>query len=251
MIVHPKIPEKGVSAEELEKILRKIGDERYHVHHPFHKLMNAGDLTKAQLQAWALNRYCYQFIIPQKDAVILSRSEDPEFRREWRKRIIDHDGGEGDEGGIARWLKLAEGLEVDAELVKSRKQALAATRFAVQAYLDLVSQSSLLVAVASSLTEMFSGAAISVRVPAMLKRYEYITEDTLAYFIPRLHQAPRDAEFALAYVKEHAQTPALQQQVVDALVEKCDILWVMLDALYHAYVEPGHIPPGAFRPDLN
>lgn len=243
-----KIDNQGVSSDRLEEMLRQVGVERYHDKHPFHLAMNAGELTKAQLQAWALNRYCYQFIIPQKDAVILSRSDDPEFRREWRKRIIDHDGDDGDVGGIARWLKLAEGLDLDLELVKSRTQALAATRYAVQAYMDLVSHSSLLVAVASSLTEMFSGAAIGVRVPAMLEHYDCITEDTLAYFAPRLHQAPRDANFAVAYVKEHARTPEQQQQVIDALVTKCDILWLMLDGLHHAYREPGHIPPGAFRP---
>ncbi|TJW42478.1 MAG: pyrroloquinoline quinone biosynthesis protein C, partial [Mesorhizobium sp.] len=39
------------------------------------------------------------------------------------------------------------------------------------------------------------------------------------------------------------------QQAIDALVFKCDILWAMLDALQHAYSEPGNIPPGAFRPE--
>jgi len=34
--------------------------------------------------------------------------------------------------------------------------------------------------------------------------------------------------------------------VIAALVYKCDVLWSQLDALHHAYVEPGHVPPGAF-----
>lgn len=239
-----------LSPEELEQTLRTAGFERYHMHHPFHKLMNAGELTKAQMRAWALNRYCYQAAIPKKDAIILSRSEDPEFRREWRKRIVDHDGGEDSEkdGGIKRWLKLAEGLGLDVEMVKSRKYALPATRFAVGAYIDLVSRSSLLVAVASSLTELFSPVAIGERVPAMLARYDYITEDTLAYFKPRLHQAPRDAEHALGLVTLWADTPDKQADAVDALLTKCNILWAMLDALHFAYVEPGLIAPGAFRP---
>ena len=38
-----------------------------------------------------------------------------------------------------------------------------------------------------------------------------------------------------------------QQQVLASLEFKCDVLWAQLDALYHAYVAPGHIPPGAFR----
>lgn len=238
------------SASELEQALRTTGYDRYHIHHPFHKRMNAGEFTPAQMQAWALNRYCYQAAIPRKDAIILSRSEDPEFRREWRKRIVDHDGGDGEEkdGGIKRWLKLAEGLGLDTEMVKSRKYALPATRFAVGAYVDLVSQSSLLVAVASSLTELFSPVAIGERVPAMLARYDYITEDALAYFKPRLQQAPRDAEHALHLVTLWADTPEKQADAIEALLTKCDILWAMLDALYYAYVEPGLIAPGAFRP---
>lgn len=239
-----------LSPAELEAALREAGFDRYHIHHPFHKLMNAGDLTRAQMQAWALNRYCYQAAIPKKDAIILSRSEDAAFRREWRKRIIDHDGEEGaeNEGGVKRWLKLAEGLGLDTGMVRTRRHALPATRYAVGAYIDLVSSGSLLVAVASSLTELFSPVAIGERVPAMLARYDYITENTLAYFKPRLHQAPRDAEHALALVTEWADTPDKQADAVDALLSKCDILWAMLDALYYAYVQPGFIPPGAFRP---
>jgi pyrroloquinoline quinone (PQQ) biosynthesis protein C len=36
---------------------------------------------------------------------------------------------------------------------------------------------------------------------------------------------------------------------MDALTFKCDVLWAQLDALAYAYVDPGHIPPGAFRPE--
>lgn len=106
----------------------------------------------------------------------------------------------------------------------------------------------MLEAVASSLTELFSPAIIGERVPAMLARYDYVSEDTLSYFTHRPGQAARDSKFALAYVLDHADTPRAQQDVIDALVFKCDILWAMLDALQHAYGEGGNIPPGAFRP---
>lgn len=239
----------GLSPQQLEDVLRQVGAERYHNRHPFHRLMTEGTLSKGQMQAWALNRYCYQAIIPRKDAVILARSEDPAFRAEWRKRIEDHDGQDGWSGGIARWIQLATGLGLDADLVKSERLALPATRFAAGAYLSFCTTRSLLEAVASSLTELFSPVIIGERVPAMLARYDYITEETLAYFKPRLGQAPRDAEFALAYVLQHADTPEKQQAVIDALVFKCDVLWAMLDALMHAYGEEGNIPPGAFRPE--
>lgn len=239
----------GLSKAELEAVLREIGGERYHNRHPFHRLMVEGGLTRGQMQAWALNRYCYQAVIPRKDAMILARAEDPAFRAAWRKRIEDHDGEDGWSGGIARWLKLATGLGLDAEVVVGQRLALPATRFAVGAYLSFCTNRSLLEAVASSLTELFSPVIIGERVPAMLARYPYVTEDILAYFKARPEQASRDAEFALGYVLKYANTPERQQAAIDALVFKCDVLWAMLDALMHAYGEPQNIPPGAFRPE--
>ncbi|MHC5307960.1 pyrroloquinoline-quinone synthase PqqC [Bartonella sp. LJL80] len=237
----------GLTGDELEQVLRQIGEERYHNKHPHHAYMMEGKMSKLQLQAWALNRYCYQAAIPRKDAAILLRAKDPAFRAEWRSRIVDHDGTDGLDGGISRWLKLATGLGLDEDIVKSERQALAATRFAVGAYVEFCRDRPLLEAVASSLTELFSPVIIAERVPGMLAKYPYVTEETLAYFKPRLTQAPRDSDFALAYVREHADTPEKQQAVIDALLFKTDILWAMLDALQHAYGESGHIPPGAFR----
>lgn len=237
-----------LSSGELEARLRAVGAERYHNKHPFHALMNSGGLSKGQLQAWALNRYYYQAIIPIKDSVILSRMTDSAMRRVWRQRIIDHDGDNDQEGGIARWFALAEGLGLDRAYVASLSGILPVTRFAVEAYVHFVREKSLLEAIASSLTEMFSPETISVRVSEMLKNYDYITPNVLSYFEKRLTQAPRDANFALDYVKREARTPEQQQAAIKALTFKCDMLWSMLDALYFAYVAPGLVPPGAFVP---
>jgi pyrroloquinoline-quinone synthase len=241
----------GLSPRELEAVLREVGAARYHNRHPFHHQMTSGALTRGQMQAWALNRYSYQSVIPRKDAAILMRSEDPEFRAQWRKRIEDHDGDDGWNGGIARWLKLATGLGLDADMVKSERKVLPATRFAVGAYLSYCSNKTMLEAVASSLTELFSPVIITERVPAMLAKYNYITKDILAYFDKRPALASRDSDFALAYVMEHANTPEKQQAVINALVFKCDVLWAMLDALSHAYGQNGNIPPGAFVPEVS
>ena len=48
--------------------------------------------------------------------------------------------------------------------------------------------------------------------------------------------------------REHADTAEKQQAVCRALIFKCDVLWAQLDALHHAYVLGGGIPPGAFVP---
>ncbi len=235
-----------LSPDELEARLKAIGAERYHNRHPFHLMMNEGALSKDQLRAWALNRYCYQATIPIKDAVILSRMTDPELRRIWRQRIIDHDGEREGEGGIERWLVLSEGLGLNRPYVTAMTGVLPATRFACEAYVNFVRERSLLEAVASSLTEMFSPQTISLRVAEMLRHYDYITPRILSYFEKRLTQAPRDSDFALDYVKRGARTPEAQQAALKALTFKCDMLWAMLDALHFAYVEPALTPPGAF-----
>ena len=237
-----------LSAEELAQALRDIGAQRYHILHPFHRLLHDGKLERGQVQAWALNRYYYQSMIPVKDAFLLARLPTTELRREWRRRLVDHDGDAPGKGGIARWMKLAEGVGLDAAYVESGTGILPATRFAVDAYVNFVRERPLLEAVASSLTELFSPTIIAERVSGMLANYPWVTQDTLAYFTPRLTQAPQDAAFALRYVQDHARTAEEQEAVMNALRFKCDVLWSMLDALSHAYVSPALPPPGAFVP---
>jgi coenzyme PQQ biosynthesis protein C len=233
---------------ELSARLEQIGQERYHHRHPFHQMMHEGRLDRGQLQAWALNRFYYQSRIPIKDAIILSRSEDRDFRVAWRKRIVDHDGEGKSEGGIERWLRLSEAAGLSREVVRSGQGVLPATRYAVDAYLDLVRNRTFLEAVASSLTELFSRDLISLRVGALKKHYPWLAGG-LDYFTARLSEAPEDAKFAFEWVAEHARTRAAQESAMAALERKCDILWAQLDALYFAYVQPAWPPPGAFRPD--
>jgi coenzyme PQQ biosynthesis protein C len=237
-----------LTPEELEAALRDIGAKRYHRLHVFHGLLHSGQLTRGQVQAWALNRYYYQAMIPVKDASLIARCEDSEIRREWRSRLVDHDGQEPGDGGIARWLKLTDGLGLDRDYVMSLNGLLPGTRFAVDAYVRFVREKTLLEAIASSLTELFSPVIISERVSGMLAGYSFVTQETLAYFDKRPPQARRDSDFALDYVKRHAKTPVEQQAVLRALEFKCSVLWAMLDALHHAYISPKHIPPGAFVP---
>ena len=245
-----------LSFDELRARLRAVGEERYHHKHPFHLMMHEGRLSRGQLQAWALNRYYYQSIIPIKDSIILSRGDDPAFRRAWRKRVVDHDGTDrqgdapdgdaGSEGGIKRWLKLAEATGLDPDQVRAGIGILPATRFAVNEYLNIVRSRSLLEAVASSLTEMFSRDLISLRMEKLRQHYPWLAGG-LDYFEARLTQAPEDAQFAVKYVFDHAKTRGEQELAILALRDKCDILWAQLDALYFAYVQPGWPPPGAFK----
>jgi pyrroloquinoline-quinone synthase len=237
-----------LSPEALEAAIRAVGAERYHDKHPFHQLLHGGKLSKQQVQAWALNRYCYQAGVPRKDAAFMSRVHDRAIRREWVQRMLDHDGYGEEEGGIERWLILTDGLGLDRDYVVSMEGALPATRFAVDAYVNFVRERPMVEAVASSLTELFAPKIHRERIEGMLANYDFINERTVAYFRRRLTQAPRDVDFALKFIKANAETRKEQEACIAAVRFKCNVLWAQLDALHHAYVSPGLIPPGAFVP---
>lgn len=232
-----------------EAALRRIGAERYHDKHPFHVLMHEGGLDRGQLQAWVLNRFYYQKSIPLKDASLIARTDDMVLRREWIGRIRDHDGGKPGEGGIERWLILAEGVGLDRAYVESCEGVLPATRFACDAYVRFVRDKTLVEAVASSLTELFAPDLHRTRIAALLAHYPFVNESTLVYFRTRLAEAPRDVAFGLDYVLRHARTGEEQERCMAALIFKTDVLWAQLDALHYAYVVPALIPPGAFVPE--
>ena len=231
--------------EEFIECLRREGQSRYHDRHRFHVLMHEGKLSRPQLQQWVLNRYYYQTRIPIKDALIVAKSDDPAFRRMWLRRIRDHDGDADGQGGLAQWLRLAEGVGLDREEVASCRSVLPGVRFACDAYVELVRSRGLLEAVASSLTEFFAPDLMSRRILAWEKHYPWVSGERLEYFRSRVVRAARDSGEAIEFVVAHATTRELQQRCVDALIRKTEILWQLLDCLYAAYVEPGWGPGGA------
>ena len=234
--------------DEFRAAMAKIGQERYHNLHPFHELLHSGQLNHGQVQAWALNRYYYQASIPRKDLTLMARLTSPDLRCAWRSRVLDHDGYEVEDGGIARYLQLTAALGLDRDYVISTVGILPATRFAVDAYVNFVSTRSELEMIASSLTELFAPAIHKARISGLSKHYDWADDKSLAYFKKRLSEAPKDAQFGRDYVIREAANRAQQEAVLNAVRFKTDVLWAQLDALFGAYVEPGNIPPGAFVP---
>ena len=226
---HPRL-----GRDELAAWLRREGERRYHDQHPFHVLMHEGKLSKRQLQQWVLNRYYYQSRVPIKDAIILSKSEAPAFRRMWIQRIRDHDGDRVGEGGLELWLRLAEGVGLDREEVASFAKVLPGARFACDSYVRLVERVSLVEAVASSLTESFAPDLMSRRIAAWEQHYPWVRADVLEYFRTRVTRARRDGEQAMEFVCRNATTYQMQERCVAALVAKTEILWHILDCLQNA-----------------
>jgi pyrroloquinoline-quinone synthase len=218
--------------------LRAEGEARYHDRHPFHLRMHAGALSRKEIQAWVLNRYYYQTRIPIKDAILLSKSEDPAWRRKWIHRIHDHDGVEGSEGGLALWLRLAAGVGLDVEEVRSLRSVLPVVRFACDSYVQLVRERSLVEAVASSLTEFFAPDLMATRLAAWKLHYPWIDPAVQDYFRVRVTRAREDSKEAVELVLASATTADMQERCVQALITKCQILWALLDAVEQSTREP-------------
>jgi len=228
-------PERApLPREEFVERLRREGEARYHDRHRYHVLMHEGKLTRGQLQQWVLNRYYYQTRIPIKDAIVVSKSEDPAFRRMWIRRIHDHDGTDGDEGGLVRWQRLGDAVGLDRAELIACTAILPGVRFACDAYVHFVRDASLVEAVASSLTEFFAPDLMVKRIAAWEKHYPWVERAGLDYFRNRVTQGRRDSEQAIAFVLAHARTFELQERCVAALVRKTEILWHLLDSVQAA-----------------
>ncbi len=211
--------------------LMDVGARRYHDKHRFHRLMNAGKLSREAMQLWALNRFYYQRTIPLKDAAILSNMPDAAIRRRWIQRIVDHDGRAEGEGGLEAWLRLVEAVGARREDALSNARLLPGVRFAVDAYLTFARTRPWQDAVASSLTELFAPTLHAARVSAFPEVYPWIDPGGLAYFRTRIAQASADVEHGLSIVLAHFVTPAEQDRAVEILTFKCEILWAQLDAI--------------------
>ncbi len=221
--------------DEFERRLRAKG-ALYHSHHPFHLAMNSGQCTPEQICGWVANRFYYQLTIPIKDAAVLANCDDRDARRLWVQRILDHDGREGDEGGIEAWLRLGEACGMAREELLDLRHVLPGVRFAVDAYLNFARRANWQEAACSSLTELFAPDIHQRRLDSWPQHYQWIEPSGYSYFRSRLSEARRDVEHGLRVTLGHFVTREQQQQALDILQFKLDILWSMLDAMTMAYV---------------
>ena len=222
--------------EEFEKKLR-AKEKYYHINHDFHLLMNEGGLDKEAVQGWVANRFYYQTTIPIKDAAIMSNCPDRDARRQWVQRIIDHDGTEGDDGGIEAWLQLAEAVGLSREETLSYEHVLPGVKFAIDAYLNFARRATWEEAASSSLTELFAPKIHQKRLDNWPAIYPWIDEKGYRYFRKRLTEARRDVQHGLDITLDYYKTRDEQEHALDVLQFKLDILWTMLDCMWMAYIE--------------
>ena len=222
-------------AETFTAKLREAGQGAYHDKHPFHVLMNEGQLSREAVRGWVANRFYYQLNIPRKDAAIIANCPLREVRRQWLHRIVDHDGTQGDEGGIEAWLRLGEACGFSREEMLDERHVAPGVRFAVDAYFNFARTQPWPVAVSSSLTELFAPDLMATRLAAFERYYTWVQPWGFDYFKRRVTQARRDSEEGLALTLAHCNTRELQDSAVRAMGFKCDVLWTILDAIHAKY----------------
>ena len=231
-----KITKKPWRLAEFEKKIREK-EKYYHINHEFHILMNSGKLDKPAIQGWVANRFYYQVAIPVKDAAIMSNCWDRDVRRHWIQRIIDHDGTQGDEGGIEAWLQLGEAVGLKREELWSHKHLLPGVKFAIDAYINFAKQKPWQVAASSSLTELFAPKIHQRRLDKWPEYYPWIDKKGYTYFRKRLTEARRDVQHGLDITLSYYKTREEQEEMLNVLQFKLDVLWTMLDCMWMAYIE--------------
>jgi pyrroloquinoline-quinone synthase len=228
--------------EQFENKLRDKG-QLYHIHHPFHIAMHKGECSEEEIKGWVANRFYYQVNIPIKDAAIMANCRDMETRRLWIQRILDHDGNAGEKtlGGIEAWLRLGEAVGLDRQDLLNEKFVLPGVRFAVDAYVNFARKANWQQAACSSLTEMFAPEIHQSRLDSWPKNYSWIKPEGLEYFQIRLSQARRDVNHGLQITLDHFISREAQEEALNILQFKLDILWSMLDSMTLAY-QQGRAP---------
>ena len=227
---------KPWTRDEFEQQLRSR-EKYYHINHDFHILMNEGGLDKEAVKGWVANLFYYQTTIPIKDAAIMSNCTDRDARRQWVQRIIDHDGIEGEDGGIEAWLQLAEAVGLSRDETLSYEHVLPGVKFAIDAYLNFAKNATWEEAASSSLTELFAPKIHQKRLDNWPDLYPWIDKKGYQYFRKRLTEARRDVQHGLDITLDYYKTREEQEYALTVLQFKLDILWTMLDCMWMAYIE--------------
>ena len=235
----PPLDSAGVLTEQaFVDSLRGLGADYYHDKHPFHVRMYNGKLSREEIQGWVACRYYYQTQIPIKDSLIMAKPDSGPMRREWIRRVVDHDGNRDNPGGLLLWLDLAEAVGLDRAATERFELLTPEAKAAVDSYVSFVAEHPLFDCIAASLTELFAGGIHQSRLDVWPKHYPWIPSKGYQYFSSRIAIAPGDAQWSLNYVRQHAVTADLQRRAREALLHKLGLLWNLATAIQERFT-PG------------
>src|SRR4029434_3257773 len=108
--------------------------------------------------------------IPLTESAMWSNCPDRSVRREWIRRILDHDGYGDEEGGIEAWIQLGEAVGIKRAELTSLQNVVPGVRYAVDAYVNFARTRPWQETVCASLTEMFAPPIHEPRPPELSPR---------------------------------------------------------------------------------
>ncbi|MGH7770768.1 MAG: TenA family transcriptional regulator [Candidatus Binatia bacterium] len=233
--------DRRLSPEEFRETFLKVkaGDLKKK-DHPWDALFREGKCTKPQLQGWAKDLYYWKTQVPIKDYGILRNCPYPDVRRMWLSHAIEEDGEDiigGEHGPHPEyWLKFCEGVGLSREYVINA-EPLPAVKFAVDAWTHGAAKSWLVGVAMSETGDMAKGIAQTLEI--LRQHYSWIPESALEFW--RLHSEVDvgHSQMSLDILARYCTTRELQEECTNAMLTYNNILRVMRDAVYLAYVVEG------------
>ncbi len=163
------------------------------IQHPFEKKLYSGDCTLAEIQQWLINRYYFEETMMKKDCVILSNSDDHEFRQIWLKRITD---SQAPGGGLDQWREMCISSGVNLEEIYHITPG---AKIACDDYLEWCRTTHWKTVASGSLSQIQAALKHQQK---CLKWPEYYPGINWNYFVVRKEQAVSDSKRCLRFIEE-------------------------------------------------
>jgi pyrroloquinoline-quinone synthase len=205
--------------------------------HPFYVAWTEGKLSKEILAEYAKQYYAHVRAFPTYVSAVHSGCDDVSIRQELLENLIEEERGE--ENHPELWLRFAEGLGVDRDDV--RNATLLESTEASVARLKRLTRSD---DYREGLAALF---AYETQIPevARTKReglksfYDIADERAVSFFrvhegIDVLHQ-----QVESQILNSQCQTTEDQNAAINSARESAKALWMFLDGVYEAYLQPG------------
>ena len=219
-----------------ETALREAVMEFSMLKHPFYVAWTEGKLSKEILAEYAKQYYAHVRAFPTYVSAVHSGCNDVSIRQELLENLIEEERGE--ENHPELWLRFAEGLGVsraeveNAHLLKSTEDSVAKIRSLTRSD-DYREGLAALFAYETQIPEV-----ARTKREGLKSFYEIVDERAVSFFrvhegIDVLHQ-----EVESRILSAECETAQAQNSAINAARESAKALWMFLDGVTEAYLEP-------------
>lgn len=199
---------------------------------PFTERWVKGELSRAQLGAWAAQHYQYVSQFPRWCATVYGQCTDPDARDFLLENIVEEEAGVKH---VDLLIRFAEACGVTRAEVETKPQ-LPTTR-GLTAWCFEMSHKPFHVAAAGLLVGLESQVpGIYKRNLPPLKTHYGFTDHEVEFFAIHIEADEVHGERGYQIVERHCPTPERQAEAVDAVRQATEMRWQYMSGLHRAYV---------------